>query len=102
MHKLMGVGRGVVAGITGKRKEVERLMSDASNLQKVQECMKNYFPILVIVFKELGRQVQDLLPEEEEKAADLRMWFEAKMLTARKWMDALSERKQLMMLMMKR
>lgn len=85
MQKLMGAWRRVVAGITGKRKEVERLMGDASNLQKVQECMKNDSPIVVIVFKELGRGAQDLLPEEEEKAADLRMWFEPKMLTVRKW-----------------
>lgn len=99
LHRLIGARRGVLAQITGKRREVEDMKSDNSNLKKVQECMHKDFSNLVNEFKELHKQVGDLLPEDE-KAVDLSNWFEPKMLVIRqfeeeteKWMDAMSESK---------
>ena len=37
LHRLIGTRGGVLAQITGKRKEVESLMSDDGNVQKVQD-----------------------------------------------------------------
>lgn len=61
--------------------------------------MHKDFSNLVNEFKELHKQVGDLLPEDE-KAVDLSNWFEPKMLVIRqfeeeteKWMDAMSESK---------
>lgn len=61
--------------------------------------MHKDFSNLVIEFKELHKQVGDLLPEDE-KAVDLSSWFEPKMLVIQqfeeeteKWMDAMSESK---------
>lgn len=99
LHRLIGARRGVLAQITGKRREVGDMKSDNSNLKKVQECMHKDFSNLVNEFKELHKQVGDLLPEDE-KAVDLSNWFEPKMLVIRqfeeeteKWMDAMSESK---------
>ena len=36
LRRLMGARRSVLARITGKKKEIETLMSDDDNLQKVQ------------------------------------------------------------------
>lgn len=99
LHRLIGTRRGVLARITGKRKEVDCLKSDADNLQKVQKLMHNDFNPLIVEFKKLSMQIEDLLPEEE-KDADVSNWVVAKMLVIRqfeeeteKWMDALSESK---------
>lgn len=82
LHRLIGARRGLLVQITGRKKEIESLMSDAGNKQKVQESVHNDFSALVITFEDLTWQVGELL-FEEEKDAYLNTWVGPKMLTIR-------------------
>ena len=98
LHRLIGARRGVLARLTGKRKEIESLMSDAGNLQNVQKLMDKDLNPLVSELKKISGQVGDLL-SEEEKDKDVGNWLEPKLMTLRQfaveaeqWMCALSEK----------
>lgn len=96
-RRLMGVRKSVLARITGKKKEIEALMSDDDNLQKVQMLMNNDYCSLVTEFEDITFQLWDLLSENEQ-IADKTCWVEPKKQTinqfaekVEKWMDALSK-----------
>lgn len=100
LHRLIRSRKAVLAKITGKTREIENLMSDDDNLQKVQKCMDDDFCSMVTELEDVTYQMWDLL-SEEEKNADKTSWVEPKMQTVaqfakdvEKWMDAVNKSKK--------
>lgn len=97
LHKLIGGRRRLLAQITGKKREVESLMSNASNKQRVQDVMSHELSDLLVEFEDLTTQIGELLTDDE-RDADITTWVEPKMLMleefkeeVEKWMDAVGE-----------
>lgn len=79
LHSLPGTRRGMLAQITTLMREVQSLINVGGTLPTVQEIMQDKFTSIVLDFKEINRQIGGLL-SEDEKEADVKNWFEPKMI----------------------
>jgi len=85
LQRCIAMRRRTLGILTSKKKELESMMSDAQNLQRVKYMMENDFATSLDEFNRLHNEVANLLIEDE-KTADQEIWFEPKMAVIRGFM----------------
>lgn len=85
LQRCIAQRRRTLGTLTSKRNELETMMGDAQNLQKVKNMMESDFSASLKEFNRLNNKVANLL-NEDEKSYDQENWFEPKMAAIRGFM----------------
>ncbi len=75
LQRCIALRRRSLGTLTSKKKELESMMSDAQNLQRVKNITENDFATSLNEFNRLNNEVANLLTEDE-KTVDQEIWFE--------------------------